>query len=147
MKAATLVLCIIMLSERVLACGDPSIRRGSRWSSDVITYQKHPGEPLEAWEINLKWVDGVYLNYIRAPWGDSKFRGQPIQVCYVIGKKKKVIGISENKDRLLSALNIVLKDQVGFVNDNSKKWRCDTYDEIVERDPKYADLKTFVESI
>ena len=139
-----LIAAILLFALPLRADEAPKIVRGTLIYSDVIQYPLRPGASLEAWEVRTDWIDGVYMNYSRAPWGDPTIRGLATQVCYVKGKDKKVIGISENADRLLPAMIAVLEDQVGHVR--NKFVRCESYKQLLAVDPAWSDLKTFAAS-
>jgi hypothetical protein len=124
-------------------------------SSRIVQYESTVHGHLEAWEIVTDWVDGIYLNYSRFPYGDLTYAGQSTWICHVKVQgeqiapnsyiaSRKLAGVSENPERLKKALNVVIKDRFGHPVDDIK---CEVFAELLKRHPSYEDLRIFFLSL
>ncbi len=121
----------------------PSIVRGPS-GSGVVEYPRGNG-PLEAWEIVTDWVDGTYLNYSRAFWGDLGAPGRPVVVCATKTEDKKFAGIGFNEAMLKDALTVVIQDKLGLSADTSTD--CALYSDLIARNHDFSDLQKFYDSL
>lgn len=134
----------ILISATSFA-GSPQIVRGPKPGSDIVEYPRQAGQGYEAWEIVEDWVDGLYLNYSRAPWGNSGTSSSPIIVCSNNTAGLKIAGIGYKEDLLLGAIELVINDRLHTTGTHSIQ--CARYSDLLSKDPKQSDLRYFFKSL
>lgn len=115
------------------------------YTVDIVQYPSTEGAPTEAWEVVTNFADGVYLNYINAPYGDLTADGKPLRICYGKQAGLKFAGISEDSQKLESALELVFFDKTG--EQLSTKINCEVFSELVTHHPDDIDIRSFYNSL
>ncbi len=115
------------------------------YTVDVVQYPSTKGAPTEAWEIVTNFADGVYLNYINAPYGDLTADGKTLQICYGKQAGLKFAGISKDSQKLQSALELVFFDKTG--EQLSTEINCELFSKLLTHHPEAIDIQAFYKSL
>ncbi len=139
---SALSLFVISSSGWALSSSDHPVIIHEGTNADIVQYEPIANQPLEAWEIVTDWVDGVYLNYSRFPYGDVRYHGQKTKVCFANIEGNRFAGISENAARLRKALALVIATRLG----RKTPITCRNFPTLLQHHPEFADLTMFFES-
>lgn len=144
--------CVIKTSDSggpVTPSNDPELTTGEQpilekvGGSAQVGFARAFGQPLEAWEVSTKFNE-TYLNYSRFPYGTANYKGQAVQVCSTVVGLNKYVGISENTIRLKKAMILVIVSQTQMA---PTYFNCSTYETMVAKNPRSADLDKVFDSL